>query len=367
MKKVLYVANITQHIIRFHLPYLKWFKDHSYEVHVAANGTDTIENCDVLHAITVQRTPFSLKNYEAYKKLKTIIDINNYDIIIGNTSLASFIMRLAALKAKRFGAKVVYYAHGLNFFKGASIMSWLIYYPIEYIMSFFTDLIITINTENYNAVSMWKTRVCKVNGVGVKIDKFVPISEDEKEIIKNENGYDNKFILIYVAEFISRKNHKFIIDLIGNLAIRIPNIKILFVGRGTLLENMKKYAIDKKVDSYIDFLGFRFDVPYLLGMSDVGISTSKSEGLPINIVEEMLMSLPIVCSVANGHNDLIQNNINGFLYKQGNADQFIESIVKLAENKELRLSMGVESNNRAQPYSLDNAMRQFIAILNPKS
>jgi glycosyltransferase EpsD len=206
-----------------------------------------------------------------------------------------------------------------------------------------------------------------VNGVGVKTDKFIPIGEEQKLKIKKENGYDNKFILVYVAEFIQRKNHKFIIDLTEELSARVSNIKILFVGRGALLEEMKKYANDKKVNSNIDFLGFRTDVPYLLGMSDVGISTSRSEGLPINIVEEMFMSLPIVGSVANGHNDLIETGVNGFLYEQDNATQFIESVVKLAENKELRLLMGTESYNKAQFYSLENAMKQFIDVINSLS
>jgi glycosyltransferase EpsD len=368
MKKILYVANITQHIIRFHLPYLKWFKDNGYEVHVAANGTDVIENCDVLFTIPIQRTPFSLQNFRAYTQLSKIIDDNKYELVIGNTSLASFIMRLAALRLGKNGAKVVYYAHGLNFYKGASIKDWFIYYPVEYLMSYLTDLIITINTENYNAVSKWKgVKVCKVNGVGVKTDKFIPIGEEQKLKIKKENGYDNKFILVYVAEFIQRKNHKFIIDLTEELSARVSNIKILFVGRGALLEEMKKYANDKKVNSNIDFLGFRTDVPYLLGMSDVGISTSRSEGLPINIVEEMFMSLPIVGSVANGHNDLIETGVNGFLYEQDNATQFIESVVKLAENKELRLLMGTESYNKAQFYSLENAMKQFIDVINSLS
>jgi len=110
MKKILYVANITQHIIRFHLPYLKWFKDNGYEVHVAANGNDIIENCDVQHSISVQRTPFSYKNIEAYKKIKSIIGTNNYELVIGNTSIAAGLMRLAAHPSRRKGTKVVFFA-----------------------------------------------------------------------------------------------------------------------------------------------------------------------------------------------------------------------------------------------------------------
>jgi len=46
MKKVLFVATVTKHINAFHIPYLKWFKENGYEVHVASNGEETIEYCD---------------------------------------------------------------------------------------------------------------------------------------------------------------------------------------------------------------------------------------------------------------------------------------------------------------------------------
>ena len=82
MKKVLYVANISKHIIRFHLPYLKWFKENGYEVHVAANGTDKIENCDVFYDIPIQRTLFSKQNFNAYLELRNIIAQNGYVLVI---------------------------------------------------------------------------------------------------------------------------------------------------------------------------------------------------------------------------------------------------------------------------------------------
>ena len=75
-KKVLFTATVVKtHINVFHLPYLKWFKEHGYEVHVAAkndfiNEPCIIPNCDKHYDIQFVRFPFSKTNIKAYKQLK---------------------------------------------------------------------------------------------------------------------------------------------------------------------------------------------------------------------------------------------------------------------------------------------------------
>jgi glycosyltransferase EpsD len=367
MRKVLYVANITQHIIRFHLPYLKWFKQNGFEVHVAANGIDEIENCDVLHAISVQRTPFSTKNYEAYKKLKSIIETNNYDFVIGNTSIAAGLMRLAARSARRSGTKVIFFCHGLNIYKGAPFKSWITFYPLERFFSLFTDISISINTEDYNRLLAWNAgNVFKINGVGVDPARFIPVTTETKIALRKHYGYsEDDFILVYMAEFIHRKNHKFLIKSATELSRRIPEIKFLFLGRGILLEEMKLLAQQNGVEKLIDFTGFRTDVPALVGISDIGISASKVEGLGLNIVENMFMGLPVVASVDKGHKELIRHGVNGFLFEQDSREQFIDYICKIAEDSDLRQEMGKNSIELARKFSIQNSLQQFSAILKP--
>lgn len=367
MKKILYVANITQHIIRFHLPYLKWFKDNEYEVHVAANGNDMIENCDVLHSISVQRTPFSSKNYDAYKKLKSIIVTNNYELVIGNTSIAAGLMRLAAHSSRRKGTKVVFFCHGLNIYKGAPIKSWVTFYPLERFFSYLTDVTITINTEDFKRLSAWNpNKVHKINGVGVDPTRFNPASNETKYALRKQYGYnEDDFILIYMAEFIQRKNHKFLIEATNILSQRIPNLKLIFLGRGALLDEMKAMAKDNGVEHMVDFLGFRTDVPSLVGLSDVGVSASKVEGLGLNIAENMFMGLPVVATVDKGHKELIQHGLNGFLFEQNNHEQFVDYICNMASDIILRKNMGLKSIELAQKFSIQNALRKFTVVLKP--
>jgi len=365
--RVLYVATSDIHIQTFHIPYLKWLNENGCEVHLAVEnrGNLTIPYVNKVFYLPFPRTPLSLTNISSYNDLKIIINENNYKIIHCHTPVPGAITRLAARKARNNGTIVLYTVHGFHFFKGAGLKNWLLYYPIEYLLSAFTDVIITMNNEDFSYINgkMYHQESYLIPGVGVDSKLFSPFDENrnlvEREILGLNSGH---FILLYVAEFIERKNHKMIIDSIPVLKNRIPNLKILFAGKGILLEKMKKYASEKGIDEYIIFLGFRNDIDILSAISDVGISASRQEGLPVGLLQEMFCAKPIVAPYERGHNELIIDGINGFLYNQEDKEGFAECICKLYSNKSLRAQMGMKSLERAQLFSVKNSLEAMASI-----
>ena len=150
-KRVLFVATVVKtHIMQFHIPYLKMFKEMGYETAVAArndyeNPDDCrIPYCDHFFDIPFQREPFHRDNIQCYKKLKTIIDEGDFSIVHCHTPVGGVLGRLAARKARKNGVHVMYTAHGFHFYNGAPLKNWILFYPIEKICSYFTDAIITI-------------------------------------------------------------------------------------------------------------------------------------------------------------------------------------------------------------------------------
>lgn len=175
MKKVLFVATVVKtHIMEFHIPYLKMFKEMGWETAVAAkNDYEVPEDCvipycDTYYNIQFERNPMALGNIKAYKCLKKVIDEGEYDIIHCHTPVGAMMTRLAAKQARKKGTKVLYTAHGFHFFKGASAVNWLVYYPVEKWLSRYTDVLITINKEDYARAQTFKAgKVCYVPGVGI--------------------------------------------------------------------------------------------------------------------------------------------------------------------------------------------------------
>ena len=273
MKKILFTATVDSHILNFHLPYLKWFKEKGYEVHVASNGESKIPFVDVKHNILFERSPYSIKNISAYINLKKIIDENNFIIIHCNTPIGGVLTRLAARKARVNGTKVIYTAHGFHFFKGSPLRNWVLYYPIEKWLSKYTDCLITINKEDYKmcTTSNFKAKSIKlVNGVGIDLNKFQNQTLVKKTELRKKYRYkDNDFILIYVAELSYKKHQDLIIDVVNLLYEKIPNMKFLILGSGKLSKQYKNKVNKLNLQNNVHFLGYRKDISNLMVMSDI--------------------------------------------------------------------------------------------------
>ncbi len=367
MKKVLFISNVLSHIEAFHLPYLAWFKEKGYEVHVMTNAEGKkVDFCDQLFDIRIERSPFNFKNLSALKAAKKIIRAEKYDIIHAHTPMGGVIGRLASIRARKSGTKVLYTAHGFHFYKGAPKINWILYYTMEKFLAKKTDCIITINEEDYilaqEKFASSKTVVEKINGIGVNLKQFSPVTLEEKKQLKKQRGYENKFVMVYAAEFIPRKNHKFFVDAAKKISLIYSDFKILFCGKGELVAQTQAYVCTQGVQQYIEFMGFRKDMPTIYKMSDALISASFQEGLPINIAEGMAAGLPVVASQVRGHVDLVQHSKNGFLFDTGSLQTFVEQILLLVNDKQLCKQFAQASVTFANEYGIERTIAQMQAI-----
>jgi len=338
MQKALYVATVDSHINAFHLPYLKLLKDMNYEVHVATNGTEQFPNCDKKHTICIERSPFKIKNIKAIKQLKKIIEKENYEIIHCHTPMGSVVTRLAAKEARKKGTRVIYTAHGFHFYKGAPVLNWLLFYPVEKYLSKYTDTLITINKEDYNLAKKKFNKRCQnieyIPGVGIELEKFnFKMTEKEKNKLRESIGFKkNDFVMIYPARLDKNKNQIFLINIMEKLVKENSNIHLLLVGKDELNGYYQKIVSKKSLNDNIHFLGFRKDIPRLLKISDIAISSSKREGLPVNIIEALACGSPIIALNCRGMSDLIKNEKNCYIVN--NQTDFITSINKINKIKE---------------------------------
>ena len=357
MKKVLYVATVDIHIKSFHIPYLKMLKENGYEVHVATNGEEKFEYCDVKHKICIERNPFSLKNIKAIEQLKKIIEKEKFDIIHCHTPMGSVVTRLASKHARNaYGTRVIYTAHGFHFYKGAPKINWLFFYPVEKYLSKYTDDLITINNEDYElAIKKFKAkRTHYVPGVGVDPKKFdFELSQEERHELRKSLGIkDNDIVLIYVAELIKRKNQCMAIESMKELVKENSKYKLLLVGKdsynGKYQELVKKLNLEKSVV----FAGYRKDVPKLMKMSDICISTSVQEGLPVNLIEATMCSLPIVATNCRGNRDVVSETNNGIIVSLNDINEFVNEISKIQLNNKAN----------AKVYKLDKILEKIKNI-----
>lgn len=369
-QKVLFCATVVSHLKAFHLPYLQWFKEEGWEVHAAANGEEAVPHVDKQFHISIQRSPIKRDNLKAYRELKRIIDSNEYDIIHCHTPMGAVLTRLAARRARCRGTTVIYTAHGFHFFKGASLVNWLIYYPVEKWLSRYTDCLITMNQEDYDRVQKRRfsaKRIAYVHGVGVDFNKYMPVSSKEKRRLRVEYGIEaDRFVLVYAAELTKRKNQSLLLEAVRSLKDRMPNILLLLAGKGELEGYYKSLVHDMKLEEYVTFLGHRADMNRIYALSDLAVSSSRQEGLPVNVMEAIASGLPVVATKVRGNRDLVIEGVHGLLVELGDTEAFAESIWRLYEDQALRESISSEFQRLTDLYSVPHVLNEVTSIYRTK-
>ena len=373
MKKALYVATVDLHIRSFHLPYLKLLHDNGYEVHVATNGDEKFPNCDVKHQICIERSPFKVKNLKAIKELRKIIEKEKFDIIHCHTPMGSVVARLAARRArKKYGTRVIYTAHGFHFYKGAPLLNWLLFYPVEKWLAKYTDTLITINKEDYELAKKKFSERCHdiqyIPGVGIDTKKFdIKMTDKEKNELRQSLGLKkDDFILTCVARLDKNKNQGFLIDAMQEIVKGHDNIHLLLVGRDELNGYYQKKVKEQKLDKNVHFLGNRDDIPELLHIADVVVSASKREGLPVNVIEAFACGVPVVALECRGMKDLIKDGENGFIldiHTKKLDSEIVNRIVELYKLNNSSINEIKYNNlNKAKEYIVENLQEKYRNI-----
>lgn len=383
MNKVLILASVSEMVEAFLVPSIDWLQDKGYEVYVAANFTDEDLNRQerndlfkekltkrgvIAHSVPMHRDPFHSENRQAYQMVKRLLASESFALVHCHTPIGGVLARLAARKSHQSGTKVIYTAHGFHFFKGASLKNWLLYYPTEKMLSRYTDCLITINQEDYQTAQnkKFKTKEIElISGVGINPNQFSPVTHDKRKYFREVYGYkEDDFILIYVAELSYRKHQDLLISIMAEVVQSIPNAKLLLVGDGDKAKE-QEYALlieDLKVWDSVKLLGFRRDVYQLMSLSDVVVSASRQEGLPVNVMEAMSVGLPLIVTDCRGNRDLVKNDVNGYVIDLDKPTEFVDRILELHESQAKRNAFGKSNLNLIKQYSLENVNQELGAI-----
>lgn len=371
MKKMLYILNIANRVNNFSYTSMKAAQELGFDYHIAgnwkyANDQERIEDEKKygihIYQIDFIRTPYHPGNIKAYYQLKEIVEREKFDVIHCNTPIGGVIGRLLGKSCKV--PTVIYQAHGFHFYKGAPIINWMIYYPIERWLAHYTDTIITINQEDLERAKSFKLRnhgkVYYVPGVGIDKDQFKPRNY-ERNCKRAELGLlENDIAVISAGDLIERNNYKVSIEAIANT--NNPRIHYYICGEGNQREELEKTACKLGMSDRVHFLGFRKDMKQLMWAADIFLFTTLQEGLPRSLLEAMASGLPCVVSNIRGNTDLIDNKENGFLIESDDVNGFTNALITLASDYELRQTMGKKNMQRILDFDISASEAKLASI-----
>jgi glycosyltransferase EpsD len=202
--------------LQFIFPHIEMLLKMGYEIDLACSEVggrfnELVEKANEkgirnIYKLTLTRTPYNLINFKGYKEVRKVVGNGKYDVIWTNEPVVGAITRLAAHKARKNSTKVFYMAHGFHFFKGAPLINWMLYYPAERFLARYTDVLITINKEDYARAKKFKAKSVKyIPGVGVDIENFLSDLYDRSTKRKELGIDDNDIVLLSGGSFLSEK------------------------------------------------------------------------------------------------------------------------------------------------------------------
>lgn len=358
--KVLFTASTSSHIRNFHIPYLRWFHQEGWEVHVACGGgKDLIPYADEVIGLPFEKSMNSPHNFTAARRLRRKIQEERYDLVCTHTALAAFFTRLALLGLKE-RPPLVNVVHGYLFDEGTPWHKREVLLWAERLMVSVTDLLLTMNRCDYEMARRYRLgkRVVNIPGIGVDFSRIHQSAMLPKETLREQLGIPkDAFVLIYPAEFSRRKSQSVLIHAMTQLP---AEVMLILAGDGTLFDQCRAMARELGVDNRVMFPGYLRDMAPWYAAANAAVTASRSEGLPFNVMEAMHAGLPVVASAVKGHVDLIQDGETGLLYPYGNAAACAQKICSLLNSDSLCGRLAQQERESVKQFSLEHVFPLVI-------
>ena len=379
MKRALIVTTTSGFLSQFELNNVRLLQERGYQIHYATNfGVPIYEVQDeklrnmgvVLHHISIEKNPFKIKkNIWALRELIRIIDREEVDVVHCHNPNGGVLGRLAAALSKR-KPYVIYTAHGFHFFQGAPLKSWLFYYPVEKFLARFSDVIITINHEDYRRAEKFRYKkqgkAELIPGVGVDLQLFTPMGNNQgdnekRDILRRAWGIpEHAFHIVSAGELNDNKNQKVVIEAIAKL--KNKNIYYSICGEGNKRKELENEIVRCGLSEQVFLRGYRNDMAEVWKTADLSVFPSIREGMGMAGLEAMACAVPLIVADNRGTREYMIDRENGWVCNADSANEFAEAITFLYENPSERQRLAQRAISTVKKFSLQQTEKRMRQI-----
>ena len=315
----------------------------------------------------MRRSVFPLNDIKAYFKIKKIIKSYKPDIVHTHASKSGTIGRLAAHSCK---VKVIihtFHGHVFHSYFNKTISSFII--AIERYLAKKSHAIIAISDlQKKELVEVYK--IAPENKVftiplGFNLEKYAIDLDNKRLVFREKYGFKTDEIIIgIIGRVVPIKNHVMFVEMASIVKKKVgKNVRFAIIGDGDALPAVKKKAAemdlsysyfitDPKSNTDIVVTSWETQIDYVLAGLDIVALTSRNEGTPVSLIEANAAYKPVVSTNVGGVEDVITHGENGFLAPLHDVNTFADYVIKLVNDKELRIKMGNSGyNNVTTRYS----------------
>lgn len=309
---VLFATTVASTIEAFLLPLAIALRDAGWRVEALAAGASDNATIapffDHVHDAAWSRSITDPGNFLGTPvAVRGLVESRDFDVVHVHTPIASFVTRYALRSRTPGHPTVIYTAHGFHFFVGGSPLTNALYRTAEKAAARWTDQLVTINREDYDAARRLGTippdRVHYIPGVGVDPAAYRAPSSTGAALRDRLGIPHEAMVITMIAEMNANKRHSLAIDALAQMTE--DRAYLLLVGDGPLRADLESRARHAGVAGRVRFVGQRTDVPAILSATDVLTLVSVREGLPRVVLEALSARIPVVSTRTRGVTDIL--------------------------------------------------------------
>jgi glycosyltransferase involved in cell wall biosynthesis len=289
------------------------------------------------------------KDCRALLNLYKLFKSHRYDLVHTHSTKAGLLGRVAAWWA---GVPyIVHTIHGVPFEMNGNYRSSL-YISLERLVGSVTDCVICVGDVLRQEIAAWnmvpRERLSTIYS-GIDLAGYVPQLSAAQ--MKQELGIgDARPIVGCIGRLSEQKAQHYLVDAIGYLTGKYPQIKLILVGDGDRRSHLERRVHDNGLSSHVLLLGDRNDIADLLNIFNVYAMSSLWEGVGRALTEAMYCGLPIVATPVNGVTELIQHEVTGLLTPTRDPNALASSIDRLIVDGNLARQMGSNARQKAEEF-----------------
>lgn len=227
------------------------------------------------------------------------------------------------------------------------------------------DMFIAISAEieeNLKSDGISQNKIKRIANF-IDFTQFFPLSAESKIGLKEKLGFRNVPLVMFSGRFIQRKGINFLLQAWKNVVKVSPESKLLLLGDGPMLQNMRNSASQLEIKDSVYFLGHTHQILDFLRASDIFVLPSLQEGMPNSLLEAMACGLPVVATRIGGVVDVVKDGENGVLVEPCNSQDIARGILKLLRDKEFARHIAFNAFCTIKNlYSLDSIAPKYIEL-----
>lgn len=363
---ILLITTIGGFLPKFLMQDVRMLQEMGYTVHYASNFDKPVYECDrgelekqgiICHHIPIEKSPLAVTaNLTALRRLSRLVKEENIRIIHCHNPVGGVLGRMTGIHQPY----IIYTAHGFHFYKHAPWINWMIFYPVERLLAYRTDQLITINHEDKAVSEHFRLRkngcTAMIPGVGLDTQRFTPDPARRQQYRKALDVEEEEYLFLSVGELNGNKNHETVIRAFAKLDC--GRAKLIICGEGIERKKLERLIGQLSLSGRILLPGYCTEIERYYRSADCFLFPSVREGLGMAALEAMACGLPVIAGDNRGTREYVFDN--GILCKPKDIDAYTAAMKAVMEHPKQADVMGKRSREIALGFSrsrTDKVMR----------